>query len=155
MADRTLAYALLALLMLAGCIEPSDRRPGMRLSGDVADYPADWSFTDAHPEIAIEVRGFAGLPHSVTIWCAQQDGTLFVGARDPESKHWPAWADASPDVRLKVGAAIYEVRVTPENDAGTLDRVRLVYAAKYALPAPQPGDSPSPPVRYWRVGPRI
>jgi len=154
MADRTLAFAILVLLMLGGCIEPSDRRPGTRLSGDVAAYPADWSFTDEYPEIAIEVSGIAGLPHSVTIWCAQQDGALFVGARDPESKRWPARADANPDVRLKIGGAIYEVRLTPENDAAVLDRVRLAYAAKYALPTPQPGDPASPPVRYWRVGSR-
>jgi hypothetical protein len=158
MTYRTLTPAFLALLVLVGCIEPSDRRPGTRLSGDVAAYPADWSFTDAHPEIAIEVSGIAGLPHSVTIWCAQQGGALFVGARDPESKRWPAWADASPDVRLKIGDAVYEVRLTPESDASTLERVRLAYAAKYALPTPQPGaqpeDPPSPPERYWRVGPR-
>jgi len=154
MPTRTLALGCLLLLVLSACFDPSDRRPGTRLSGDVAAPPSDWSFTDAHHEIAAEVSGILGLPHSVTVWCAQLDGTLFLGARDPETKRWPAWADEDPNVRLKVGDSIYEVRLTPENDADTLERLKLAYAAKYALPDPKPGDPPPPPLRYWRVGPR-
>ena len=148
----SLVVALLSLA-LAGCIDPSDRRPGTRLSGEVAALPADWSFTDTIPEIAVEVSGFLGLPHSVTIWCASLDGALYLGAREPESKRWPAWADADPNVRLKVADAVYEVRVTPLEDATTLERLQAVYARKYSLPAPEPGTTP-PPIRYWRVGPR-
>jgi hypothetical protein len=152
---RLLAVLALAaiVLPLAGCFEPSDRRPGTRLSGDVAEWPADWTFTDAEKEIAIEVRGFFGLPHSVTIWCGQLDGTLFVGARDPEKKRWPAWADADPNVRLKIAGKLYEARLTPENDAATLERVRAALGAKYQLPAPDPA-APPPSFRFWRVAPR-
>ncbi len=150
---RFLIVSLAASLALAGCFAPSDRRPGTRLSGDVAALPADWSFSDAHPEIAIEVAGFLGLPHSVTIWCASLDGVLYLGARDPDSKRWPAWADANPDVRLKIADAIYEVKLAPLDDASTIARLQPVYAKKYALPTPEPGTTP-PPIRYWRVGPR-
>jgi hypothetical protein len=154
---RSMGLASLALLLLfafSACVDPSDRRPGTKLTGDVTPPPADWSFSDANPEIAIEVSGFLGLPHSVTIWCAQLDGTLFVGARDPETKRWPAWVDEDPDVRLEIDDKIYEVRLTPENDPDTLERLKLAYAAKYAIPDPKPGDPPPPPIRYWRVGPR-
>ena len=56
-------------------------------------------------------------------------------------------------MRLGIDGRTYEVRLTSENDAGVLERLRAAYAAKYELPAPAPGEEP-PPVRYWRVGPR-
>lgn len=155
MPQSTRWLALGIALALSACFDPSDRRPGTRLSGEVAAYPDDWSFTDAHPEIAVEVSGFVGLPHSVTVWCAALDGTLYLGARDPETKRWPAWADADPDVRLKIGEQLYEVRLAPYEERGdTFERLMLAYAAKYHFPDPKPGDPPPPPTRYWRVTPR-
>lgn len=152
---RAVALLVLGLaLVLAACFDPSDRRPGTRLSGEVAAFPADWAFTQGEPEIALEVHGLLGLPHSVTIWCATLDGSLFVGARDPESKRWPAWADADPDVRLKIAGKIYEARLERLDAAAEISRLQAVYAAKYQIPAPQPGSPAPPPVRYWRVLPR-
>jgi hypothetical protein len=147
-------FAALVALALLACIEPSDRRPGTRLSGEVAALPSDWSFTDAQPEIAVEVHGFLGLPHSVTIWCATLDGALFVGARAPETKRWPAWADADPNVRLKIDGKLYEVRLTPLEDPETIGRLQAAFAQKYAIPAPAPGAPAPPPSRYWSVGAR-
>src|SRR5262245_19251117 len=152
---RSLVVCALVAVVVAGvaCFDPSGSRPGTRLSGAPAALPGDWSFTDSQPEIAVEVSGFLGVPHSVTIWCVSLDGALFIGARDPETKRWPAWADADPNVRLGIDGKAYEVRLTPENEATMVERVRAAYAAKYALPAPEPGEKPAP-VRYWRVGPR-
>jgi len=137
-------------IALLGCFGPEDRRPGMRLPGDpVATLPSDWTFTNDHKEIAIEVQTPYLLPHSVTIWCAEVDGVLYVGARDPDAKHWPGWVDRNPDVRLGIGTEIFEVRLVPLEDPARIDRVRRAYAAKYALP-----DTPAaadPPIRYWRV----
>ncbi|MEX2208852.1 MAG: hypothetical protein WEF50_21765 [Myxococcota bacterium] len=149
-----------ALLTLTACLDPSDRRPGTWLSGEVAaELPSDWSFTDAHKEIAIEVATPYFVPHSVTIWCAALDGALYVGARDPDTKRWPAWADADPQVRLGIDGKVYEVALVPldeQVDVAELARLRAVYAVKYARP-PAPADAPPgsiPPTRYWRVGPR-
>lgn len=153
----TRVLQLVAILAIAsalpGCIDPSDRRPGTRLSGEVAAVPEDWSFTDAHKEIAVEVSGFLGLPHSVTIWCGSLDGVLYLGARDPESKRWPGWVDRDPNVRLRVAGKLYEVRLTPFDDAARLERLRAAYALKYAIPTPPEG-TPAPTIRYWRVDPR-
>jgi len=133
-----------------GCGDPQDRRPGLRLSGDVAtEIPSDWSFTNEHREIAIEVSTPYLLPHSVTIWCAEADGRLYVGARNPDTKRWPSWVDRDPDVRLRIGEQIFEVRLVPVDDPGRLARVRSAYARKYDLPDPPPEESP--PIRYWSV----
>jgi hypothetical protein len=149
---RWLRLGIVIAIGLAGCFGPEGRRPGMRLPGQVAAFPSDWTFTNDHPEIAIEVRTPYLLPHSVTIWCAEVDGELYVGAREPGTKHWPGWADRNPDVRLGIGDRVFEVRLAPLDDAGRIARVRRAYAAKYDLPPVAPGQGP--PIRYWHVVPR-
>jgi len=148
---RRIPLLLLAALA-AGCLEPSDQRPGFALRGEkVAALPQDWAFSDAHPEVAVQVATPYVLPHSVTIWCAQVDGALYLGARDPETKSWPGWVDDHPEVRLKIGNTLYDVRLEPVSDEARLGPVRKAYADKYDLPAPGPD---SPPIRYWVVKPR-
>jgi len=147
-----IALAMVAASSLAGCLAPQDQRPGLRLTGEPTALPTDWSFTDAHKEIALQVRAPYLLPHSVTIWCAALDGQLYVAARDPETKRWPGWVDRRPDVRLRIGDAIYPVRLTPLEDPNQVAQARGAYSAKYRLPNPPPPGSP--PLRYWRVAPQ-
>lgn len=145
--------AIALALAASACFNPRDQRPGMRLRGEVADQPpADWSFANEHREIAIEVRTPYGLPHSVTIWCAADDGTLYVGARDPDEKWWPGWVEQDPSVRLLIGETIYEAKLARLDDPDQIARVRRAYAAKYQLPDTPPGEGP--PLRYWQVTPR-
>lgn len=145
--------SLAALSAAAGCLDPDERRPGLALRGEqVAEFPSDWSFSDAHREIAIQVRTPYWIPHSVTIWCAAQDGALYVGARDPESKRWPGWVDRDPRVRLGIGGRIYEAQLVPVDDTEQVARVRGAYARKYDLPETPAADAP--PIRYWAVAPR-
>ncbi len=158
---RNLAAAAFVVFTLSACLDPSDRRPGTWLSGEVvSELPTDWSFTDAHKEIAIQVATPYAVPHSVTIWCAALDGVLYVGARDPATKRWPAWVDDDPQVRLGIDGKLYDVVLAPLDeaaaaDADTLTRLRAAYAAKYELPAAPPDAPPGtiPATRYWRVGP--
>lgn len=144
---RTL-LALLALLPLA-CIDPADRRPGLWLTGEIAEEAGgDWSFTDAHREIAIETRTPWLIPHSVTIVCAANEGRFFVGARNPEGKRWVANVDRDPDVRLQIEGRIYEQRLVPLEDDQDQATARAAYAAKYGWPE-SPADQP--PIRYFEV----
>jgi len=149
------ALALLSLAALpaaAGCLDPDERRPGLALTGEAAAPASDWSFSDAHREIAIQVRTPYWIPHSVTIWCATLDGALYLGARDPESKRWPGWVDRDPRVRLGIGGRTYEVELAPVEDPERVARIRAAYARKYQLPE-TPSDG-APPTRYWSVSPR-
>ena len=146
------ALAMAMAGLLVACVAPSDRRPGMWLRGDVVEQtPLDWSFTDAHREIAIEVNTPYLLRHSVTIWCGSLGGQLYVGARAPDTKNWPGWVERNPNVRLGVADQIYEVRLVRIDDADEIARVRRAYAAKYDLDAPKEG---APTIRYWLVEPR-
>jgi len=141
--------AAAALLALGAC-EPQDRRPGLWLQGEAKPYPDDWSFTDEHMEIAIQVAAPYFLPHSVTIVCGSHEGELIVGANRPETKNWPAWVDDDPNVVLKVGQNLYEARLTRINDPLMIANAVRAYASKY-------GSSGSIPtsVRFWLVGPRV
>ncbi len=148
-----LGTVIVIAAVLAGCFGPKDRRPGMRLPGEVvASAPSDWTFTNAHREIAIEVHTPYLLPHSVIIWCAELDGELYLGARNPDTKRWPGWVDRDPNVRLRIGDQIYDVRLSVIDDADRIAQVRRAYVAKYDLPDPPPDGGP--PMHYWSVAPR-
>jgi hypothetical protein len=147
------SIALTVATGLVGCMDPTDQRPGLRLSGAVAsEIPADWSFANQYKEIALEVSTPYLLPHSVTIWCSATLDQLYVAARNPESKRWPRWVARDPNVRLQIGERIYEVKLSVIEDPDQVARARRTYAAKYDLPNPAPLSGP--PMRYWRVEPR-
>ena len=101
-------YKLNALALIGICAaliacEPSDQRPGLWLSGKPAEIsPKDWRFTNEYKEIYVEVQTPYFIPHSVTIWCAELEGELYIGARNPEEKKWPGWVATSPQVKLKI-----------------------------------------------------
>ena len=153
MSIRALPFAIVSICALLVACNPSGQRPGTWLSGKTAAYPSDWAFTSADREIAIEVRTPYLISHSVTIWCAAVDGTLYVAASNPEAKHWPHWADEHPDVRLKIAGSIYDVHLAKLADEAEIAKVRAVYAAKYQLNAGS-GAGAIRSVEYWRVEPR-
>jgi hypothetical protein len=141
---------IVAAVVVVSACSPSDRTPGQWLRGNVVDtVPQDWTFTDEFKEIYVEVKTPYFIPHSVTIWCGQVDGKLFIGVRDPETKNWPGWMDKNRDVRLKIGDDIYSVAASDLSDEETLAKVRSAYAKKYDLPTAT-NDKPRK-VRYWSI----
>lgn len=139
-----------ALILSVGC-EPQDSRPGLWLRGEFSTIPADWSFSRAHKEITVQVATPYLLPHSVTVWCIDVDGDLYLGASNPESKNWPGWVRDDPDVRLKIDTKLYDVTLEELLEADAIRHVALAYAEKYDLDEPSSGDASA--VRYWRVTP--
>jgi len=114
----------------------------------VSALPDDWTFTDDHREIAVEVSTPYLISHSVTIWCAQVGGTLYIAAAAPDTKNWPGWVEDDPAVRLKIGDGVYGVRLDQLADDAEIAAVQTAYQRKYELETIGGGA----PVRYWRVG---
>ena len=140
---------ILTVALMFGC-EPEDQTPGLWLSGDlVQSFPDDWSFSSGFGEIAIEVSTPYFIPHSVTIWCVDVEGDLFVAASAADEKSWPGWVDDDPNVVLKVGDKIYEASLVPVVGEVATAPIRAAYAAKYKLG----GSQFDPGSKYWSVRP--
>src|SRR5688572_17109762 len=114
---------LMVALALFGCLDPRDRRPGLRLTGEVETAPVtDWSFTEGETEIFLETRTWYGIRHSVTVVCAVHDGALYVpslyydGGEFPDKRHWHRNVARDPRVRLEIDGRIYERRAVLVTD---------------------------------------
>lgn len=140
---KTWIVVAIAVCML-GCLSPQDRRPGLMLPGRAVPAAEDWSFTDAHREIAIQVQTPYVLPHSVTVWCGSVGGRLYIAARDPETKNWPGWVDTHSHVRIGIDGLLYDGRLVDVDEPEERDAVIAAYRAKYEL------SEMAPNVRYWR-----
>lgn len=147
---RFWVVATLGMILALGCVEPKDRRPGLWLSGDVAsDAIDDWSFTQDHSEISVETRTWYLIPHSVTIVCASSEGRLYVSAYRPAESRWAANVARDPNVRLKIGNAIYERRLKKVEDPEEQADIYRAYVAKYGWELLPPGERPE--FRYFQV----
>jgi hypothetical protein len=150
MQRATVIVNMIILAVVTGCVEPKDFRPGLRLSGDVVTKPVDdWSFSDEHRFIFIEVATLYLLPHSVTIACASLDDQLYLWSNDPDEKRWVANVGRNPNVRLKLGEKIYEQRLEVVEDTALHELILASYAAKYGRPTLPPEERP--PARFFRV----
>ncbi|MFT4582147.1 MAG: hypothetical protein ACI915_001045 [Gammaproteobacteria bacterium] len=143
---------IMVTISLVAC-EPSDQTPGLWLSGnEVQSFPSDWTFSDEHSEIFVQVATPYFLPHSVTIWCAQVNGKLFIAARSPETKNWVGWIEKDSSIRLKIGEDVYDANAVPVSDEETLNQVQLAYREKYQL-SESTGDEESS-MKYWSIAAR-
>ena len=148
---KVLSTCVMLAVMVAGC-QPDGRSPGLWLSGEEQPFADDWRFTDGHREIAIEVATPYLLPHSVTIWCAQLEGDLYLAAGQADTKNWPGWVDDDPDVVLKIGDDVYTARLSAIDDAELISRLQTAYASKYNLEGRSPIGAST--TRYWSVAAR-
>ena len=87
----------IARLVINGPIGPL---AGGELTGNQQSAPEDWSFSDDHFTIAVEVG--PDDPHSVTVICFLVDGELYIPAQDAADKDWPQMAieDGRATVRI-------------------------------------------------------
>ncbi|MDJ0786057.1 MAG: hypothetical protein QNK05_04575 [Myxococcota bacterium] len=135
MHDRAcLAFVLLIAALGLAC-GPIVTIPGGRLSGEVASPPADWSFTDAVDTMQLETA--PDDPYSVNVWATASAGSMYVVGR--EGSGWVDRATANPEVRLRVGDTLYELRAVPVTDEAELDALVAAIGAKYDF-EPDPED---------------
>ncbi len=159
---RLAVFVAAAALLAAACIDPSDQRPGLWLSGEVVeDDVGDWSFSDAHPEVFLETRTRYGVRHSVTVVCAASGERLYVlslyrdGGSFPEARLWNRNVVRDPRVRIRIGEQIYERRAVHVTDEGERARALAAFAGKYpfwADLASQP-ETERPAMAFVRLDP--
>ena len=110
---RQIIIAIFLMLVLSAC-EPSDRTPGMWLSGDVvASEVDDWTFSNDHMEVFLETHPWYGIPFSVTVVTATTGAKLFVPSiyskpgEFPGDKYWNGIIAKNPEVVIKIGSKLY------------------------------------------------
>ena len=130
---RTTQAALLLVALLSGCGPWGPQgifAGGPFAGGGEQPFPADWSFSDAHPLIAIETGG-ALFRHSVTILCVAADGKLYVMARHAPRKRWVQNLGRDARVRLQVGDALYAGRAVRIGNSPEGHAVARAFLRKY------------------------
>ena len=116
---------LLYAIAIVVPIDPVERRPGTSLSGDlVVDQNTDWGFVEGRTRAWVETHTRHLVPHSITVSAWADDGKLYVGCRDCDTKVWPRNVARDNRVRVKIGDAIYKrraIRITdPDERAAVL-----------------------------------
>ena len=94
-------------------IDPVERRPGTRLSGDP---PTALSFLQGRTQAWLETRTWYLIPHSITVSAWADDGTLYVGCSRCDTKTWPKHVARDNRVRLKIGDEIHMRRAMQITD---------------------------------------
>jgi hypothetical protein len=121
------ALPLALLLALSACSEYLPIAGG-KLEGTVSPLPAQWSELATTEIVQLESTGEA--PYSVNLWVAEVGGALHVFAGDNLAE-WVKNIAANPDVRLKIGEEIFELRAIRVTDAGVFETFAQAWASKY------------------------
>ncbi len=130
---KNTGLTLLAVLIIGGVAfllrsDPIEMIPGKELSGEVVPAPSTWEICNQYDTVALEAR--PEYPHSVTVWCLEHEGRLYIPASNPTEKTWPQLVEEDPNVRVKIGENVYLARAERTDELSREVLVRLV-TAKY------------------------
>jgi hypothetical protein len=132
------ACVILALVILGITgLDPNQRRPGLWLKGDVAAFPADWTFAAKNPTLMVETHPWSFIPHSVTIYFVTDKGNLYLHADYPPGRTFPggkSWTSSfahSPNVRIKIGKRVFDGKIALVTDPAEFNALFEDFRAKY------------------------
>ena len=114
-------------LAMAIPLDPEEQRPGLKLSGELAeDQVGDWSSYGGPNKIWVQTNTWYGVPHSVTTISFATNGAFYVPCRDCDTKRWPRNVARDPRVRLKINGELYDRTAVRITDAAELSQVQAV-----------------------------
>jgi hypothetical protein len=125
----------IARLVINGPIGPL---AGGALTGNQQAAPDDWSFTNDHVTIAVEVGPED--PHSVTVVCFLVNGELHIPAQNAMEKDWTRTAIADGRATVRVGEDLYPVHLVRIEDAARLEAAFQAASEKYPQLAERGGE---------------
>jgi hypothetical protein len=142
-ASIALAALLLVAVLGAGIARLAINGPigplaGGELTGNERPAPADWSFTDAHETIVVEVG--PNDPHSVTVICFVVDNDLYIPAQGAADKDWPKMAIADGRAEVRIDGDLYPVQLIRVEDPNIRETAFRVAAEKYPQIAQRASD---------------
>jgi hypothetical protein len=123
---------VLMLALLGGCGDPIMILPGGKLSGTPAPVPADWSEVDGVKTIQVEFR--LQDPYSHNIWGVGIGPDLYI-ATGAKGTRWTPFVAADPNVVVRVGTNLYDLRAVPVTGEAERARVAAAYVKKYDVKA--------------------
>jgi hypothetical protein len=114
---------------------------GRALSGEPTPAPADWSSVGDAETVQLQTR--PNDPYSINIWGVAIGPDFYVASGRGPNASWVGHIEGNPDVKLRIGHALYELRAVRVLDPTELARVEAAYAAKYDMDAQdtQPGEA--------------
>ncbi len=123
---RALLFGLF-MLVIAAC-DPLWVMSGGALSGEPTAPPADW--TEVAREKTVQVETRPADPYSINIWGVGVGADFYIAAAS-ETNRWVVYLAEDPNVRLRIGKALYDLRAVRVTDAAELARVQRAYETKY------------------------
>ena len=118
---------LILLLALSACSEYLPIAGG-ELEGTVAPLPTHWSELATTEIVQLESTDEA--PYSVNLWIAEVGGAPHVFAGDNRAQ-WVENIAGNPDIRLKIGEEIFELRAIRVTDATVFETFAQAWESKY------------------------
>jgi len=103
--------------------------PGGSLDGDAAALPSDWQGALGGEHALCEIESRPADPHSIQLDCFAYEGSLYVQShRWAQASWWPvtSWAAVwleHPDVRVRIGDSLYDLKATPVSPGSERDTV--------------------------------
>jgi hypothetical protein len=142
--------ALLSLCLIALGCGPTGPLPGGSLSGEVAtDLPTDWSFTNEEMTVQLETRPSA--PYSVNLWGVSLGDRFYLASGRGGEATWVEHIAEDPNVRLRVGGTIYELRAVRVSNETHGERFLAALTRKYDW---EPSGRESDEAWLFRLDPR-
>ena len=116
-----MGYRLLfwTALFAMACNGPLGLLPGGKLHGQTGPVPSSWAFAGESGQMQLETN--PDDPYSVNVNYTIVDGRLYVNAGDTETA-WVKNIEANPNVRLRLGGTLYELRAERVLDRAEIAR---------------------------------